>query len=289
MTRRLIITADDYGMCASVNDAIEECLSAGAVRATCSMVNMPLFNATASLRHNFPNTSVGIHWTLTQGNPVLPPAEIRTLVGPGGEFHQVLEFRRRWVRGRISGDEIRSELRAQCRQFSQVAGVPDFWNTHQNSHVLPRLFDVFVITGRELGIPAMRSHRRLTVPCNMSPLRHNLTHPMYWFKGRIIARWAAKAEASGVLMPDGRVYTPGYDGGGIASLPEIVERIEWSAVRRAVELVVHPATVVEEGLFGSMTQSRLLEYKVLREPALKEKLVQSDVELASFEALRASQ
>ena len=37
-----------------------------------------------------------------------------------------------------------------------------------------------------------------------------------------------------------------------------------------------------------MTQSRLLEYNVLRDPALKEQLRQSDVELASFEALRAS-
>jgi hypothetical protein len=135
----------------------------------------------------------------------------------------------------------------------------------------------------------MRSHRRLTVPCNMSPLRHNLSHPLYWFKGCVIARWAAKAEARGVLMPDGRVYTPGYDGAGIASLPEIVERIEWSAVRRAVELVVHPATHVEEGVFGSMTESRLLEYKVLREPGLKERLRQSGVELAGFEALRATQ
>ena len=69
MTRRLIITADDYGMCGSVNDAIEECLGAGTVRATCAMVNMPLFNATASLRHKFPGCSVGIHWTLTQGKP----------------------------------------------------------------------------------------------------------------------------------------------------------------------------------------------------------------------------
>ena len=193
------------------------------------------------------------------------------------------------MRGRINADEIRSELRAQCQQFSQVAGIPDFWNTHQNSHVLPRLFHLFVQAGRELGIPAMRSHRRLTVPCKVSPLRHNLSHPLYWFKGQVIARWAAKAEAGGVLMPDGRVYTPGYDGGGIASLPEIVERIEWNAVRRAVELVVHPATAVDEGLFGSLTQSRLLEYRVLREPALKERLRQSGVELAGFEVLRPTQ
>ena len=87
MTRRLIITADDYGMCASVNDAIEECLGAGTVRATCAMVNMPLFNATAALRQKFPGCSVGIHWTLTQGRPILPPAQLPTLAGPDGEFH----------------------------------------------------------------------------------------------------------------------------------------------------------------------------------------------------------
>jgi YdjC-like protein len=95
MTRRLIITADEYGMCASVNHAIDECLGAGTVRATCVMVNMPLFNATASLRHKFPNFSVGIHWTLTQGRPILTPAQLPTLVGPNGEFHPVLEFRHR--------------------------------------------------------------------------------------------------------------------------------------------------------------------------------------------------
>jgi len=288
MTRRLIITADDYGMCGSVNDAIEECLGAGTVRATCAMVNMPLFNATADLRQKFPSCSVGIHWTLTQGRPLLPSPQLPTLCSPDGEFHSVLEFRRRWMRGRIDGDEIRNELKAQCRHFSQVAGTPDFWNTHQNSHVLPRLFALFVRVGQELGIPAMRSHRRLTVPCKMSSLRHNLSHPLYWFKGQVIARWAAKAAAGGVLMPDGRVYTPGYDGAGIASLPEIIERIEWSSVRKAVEVVVHPATRVEEGLFGSLKESRLLEYKVLRDPSLKEQLYRKGVELASFESLRAT-
>ena len=288
MTRRLIITADDYGMCGSVNDAIEECLGAGTVRATCAMVNMPLFNATADLRQKFPSCSVGIHWTLTQGRPLLPSAQLPTLCSPDGEFHSVLEFRRRWMRGRIDGDEIRNELKAQCRHFSQVAGTPDFWNTHQNSHVLPRLFNLFVLVGQELGIPAMRSHRRLTVPYKISPLRHNLGHPLYWFKGQVIARWAAKAAAGGVLMPDGRVYTPGYDGAGIASLPEIIERIEWSSVRKAVEVVVHPATRVEEGLFGSLKESRLLEYNVLRDPSLKEQLYRKGVELASFESLRAT-
>jgi predicted glycoside hydrolase/deacetylase ChbG (UPF0249 family) len=42
LTRRVIVTADDYGMCDSVNQAIEACLHAGTVRATCVMINMPV-------------------------------------------------------------------------------------------------------------------------------------------------------------------------------------------------------------------------------------------------------
>jgi len=38
---KLIVTADDYGMCPSVNRAIEECLRARTVRVTCVMANMP--------------------------------------------------------------------------------------------------------------------------------------------------------------------------------------------------------------------------------------------------------
>src|SRR5262245_35098906 len=286
MTRRLIVTADDYGMCAAVNDAIEECLSVGSVRATCAMVNMPLFDAVASLRRKFPDHAVGIHWTLTQGPSVLSKAQIPTLLGLDGQFHPILEFRRRWLRGRIKAEEVKSELRAQCHKFNRVAGGPDFWNTHQNSHVLPRLFDLCVLVGRELGIPAMRSHRRFTVPRRMSPLRHNLRHPLSWFKGRVIARWVANAEAKGVLMPDGRLYTPGYDGSAIASLAEILGRIEWRGVKRALELVVHPATAVDEGLFGSLQQSRVLEYKSLRDPGLIGEFAQSNIELAGFDVLR---
>ena len=59
MNRRLIITADDYGMCETVNQAIEECLAVGTVRATCVMTNMPAYSTAESLRKKFPQSSLG--------------------------------------------------------------------------------------------------------------------------------------------------------------------------------------------------------------------------------------
>jgi predicted glycoside hydrolase/deacetylase ChbG (UPF0249 family) len=285
MTRHLIVTADDYGMCDAVNEAIDDCLSAGALHATCVMVNMPACRSAATLRKRFPHASLGIHWTLTQGRPILPAAQIGSLVTEDGAFHSALELRHRWFTRRVKLDELAAELRAQHGRFCELAGAPDFWNTHQNSHVLPGLFGAFVAVGQALGIPAMRCHRRFDIRPNGSPESYNLRHPLYWLKGRVIARWSRQAEARGVLLPDGRIYTPGY-GAGRARIEEIVDRVPWASVRRAVEIVIHPATRVDEGLFGTLTESRVLEYKMWKDRGLVKRLHDHGVEAVGFEILR---
>ncbi len=287
MTHKLIITADDYGMCTSVNDAIDACLAAGALRATCVMINMPASEAAADLRDRFPQCSVGIHWNLTQGRPILPPSLVASLVNGSGEFLPAAEFRKRWFRGRISGDEVRSELRAQCERLIGVAGQPTFWNTHENAHVLPGLFARCVALGRELGIPAMRCHRRLTVPPHSTQSQYHVRHPLYWLKGMIIARWSRKAERQNVRMPDARIYMPGYEGASVLALENAVERLPWKGIRRAVEAVVHPATIVDEELFGAMTESRLREYEVLSDTGLAARLNRKGIQTVGFEAVLA--
>jgi predicted glycoside hydrolase/deacetylase ChbG (UPF0249 family) len=285
MNRRLIITADDYGMCQAVNRAIEECLDAGTVRATCAMMNMPYRDAVGSLRKKFPDSSLGVHWTLTQGRPVLKSSDMSTLVDKDGSFHSLGELRRRWLRRRIDPQQVKGELTAQFERFRTLAGQPDFWNTHQNVHVFPGLFSLFVGIGQKLNIPAMRSHRRITIPRKGGPVGHNISHPSYWLKGLIIARWSDRAESLGVQMPDGRLYTPGYNGKGTATMLATIHRVEWRQVKKAIEIVTHPATSVDKQLFGSITESRVVEYKTLTDPTLLKQLRQEAVDLVGFEAL----
>jgi len=281
---RLIITADDYGMCESVNDAIEECLAAGTVRAACVMANMPAYSAAASLRQKFPQSSFGIHWNITQGRPVLPGSRVPSLVNGDGSFLKPSELRRRWWSGRVKLNELRDELRAQCDRLAEIVGPLDFWNTHQNSHVFPGLFQAFVKLGRELNIPAMRCHRRITVPRDSSERRYQLSHPRYWLKGQVIAWWSFRAEALGTVMPDARVYAPGYVEPR-TMIEEIISRLPWSKVKKAVELVIHPATAVREDLFGTLTESRIAEYQTFKNPKLADRLRQSGTELVRFETL----
>lgn len=286
MRRKLIITADDYGMCDSVNQAIEDCLASGTVSATCVMINMPANQHTPTLRNRFPICSIGIHWTLSEGRPVLPAGQVPSLVRANGGFHSALELRRRWSCGRVSLAEIRMELRAQYEKFCAAAGQPDFWNSHENFHVWPGLFSACVAVGQELLIPAMRSHRRFTVPRSQTELEYHWRHPSYWLKGWAINEWSRRAEAKGMLMPDGRVYAPGYDTDR-DSLKDVLRRLKWPLVKRAVEFIIHPAKRVEK-IFGNLTESRLREYAFYRNPDLAAFFNQQGVQLATFEELRSN-
>jgi predicted glycoside hydrolase/deacetylase ChbG (UPF0249 family) len=285
MSQRLIITADDYGLCETVNQAIEECLSAGSVRATCVMANMPGYRAAESLRRKFPQSSLGIHWNVTQGEPVLSCERVPSLLNGKGSFCKPAELRWRWWSGRVKLNELQAELRAQFDRLVEITGPLDFWNTHQNSHVFPGLFQTFVNLGRELKIPAMRCHRRMTVPHGTTPLRYNLKHPQYWFKGQVISWLCLQAQSRGTIMPDARLYTPGFSSTRDL-LEKVIQDIRWHKVRRAVEIVTHPATSANEKLLGELTESRVREYEILRDPTFINRLRQAAVEPAGFDSLK---
>jgi predicted glycoside hydrolase/deacetylase ChbG (UPF0249 family) len=287
MNRRLIITADDYGMCEPVNQAIEECLAVGTVRATCVMTNMPAYRTTESLRVKFPQSSLGIHWTLTEGRPVLSPAQIPSLVRPDGTFYSAGQLRQRWRQRRVKATEINTELRAQYQRFCTLADQPDFWNTHQNFHVFPGLFEVCVALGQELHIPAMRCHRRFTVPRTQAPLSYHMRHPLPWFKGKVISWWAYRAKRQGMLMPDGVVHIPDYEAHHTV-IAEAVTHLPWDTVPHAVELIIHPAITSQEALFHMHPERRVLEYRVFTAQQLAKRLDQLGVKTVGFEVLHNS-
>lgn len=279
--RRVIFTADDYGMCEEVNAGIEDCLAAETVRSTCVMPNMPFAAAATRLRTRFPSVSIGLHWTVSQGKPILPHADVPTLVDEAGEFWDKVEFRRRWQAGLIRPHELRSELKAQYDRFELLAGAPCYWNTHQNTHVSPGLFQLFVQTGLEIGIPAMRSHRRILVCQRGSRLRHWIRHPSFLVKGVIISLYCAKARARGMRMPTGLIYSPGCD--RMADLVAVASNRYVPARPAGAEIVFHPATKVVPGLFGGLTETRVSEWKVLRDSGLHARLLSAGVESAAFD------
>ena len=288
MDRKLIVTADDYGLCDSANEAIEACLEAGTMRSTCVMTNMPVYQSAGRLRYRFPAMSVGIHWTLTEGKPVLAASEVPSLVNAEGMFYSRAGFRRRWLTNQVKPSELRAELRAQFQRLYDIAGLPEFWNTHQDIHMLPGLFKTCVSLGVELGIPAMRSHRRILVFREMDSRRYYLHHPLFWIKGFVIDRWAQRAEARGMRMPDGKVYIRDYELSQ-TGIEEAVARLPWNSIGRAAELIIHPATAIDERVMHALREVRLREYQVFADRGLAEGLQKLGIQITGFGGLEYEQ
>lgn len=281
---QLITTADDYGMCSTVNDAIDACLAAGALKSTCVMTNMPETHAAAKLRERFDGISVGLHWNITQGRPLLDPALVPTLVDTDGSFLSLRTLRQRLLLSQVCFDEVAAELAEQYKRCATLIGRLDFWNVHENAHLYPRIFDVFVTTARDLGIPRMRSNCRLPVFQNGDATKWHLTNAPYWVKGAIIAAWSERAKAEGMVMPAGLVHLIGH-GTPKPDIRDLTNRLRVALGGRIGEYVIHPATLVQEDMFGNLTESRVFDYELFSNPKLVATLQSAEIELVGFNTL----
>jgi len=86
MLKRLIINADDFGLSAGVNRAVEIAWQEGILTQASLISGGEAFEEAVEIAWRNPGLQVGLHLTLVQGTPVLPPEQIPGLVGNDGFF-----------------------------------------------------------------------------------------------------------------------------------------------------------------------------------------------------------
>lgn len=278
--KKIIITADDYGMSQAVNEAIDAGIAAGIITSTNVMTNMPCYKEALKLKEN-PNVSLGIHWVLACGKPVLPPEEVPTLVNTDGEFYPFPVFRQRLRKKLISFADVKKELLAQYNLYYDLLGQPDYWNTHQNTHVDMGIYRFFVDTAAELGITNMRSHQRLYVlgsdQFGKRSLKWRILEPI---KSKMLNVWQNNAHKKGIHSPDGIIVrlkelSP-------ESIKYTFNNIDWKD-KNIAEFVIHPATRQDSPYFGGLVEKRLQEYEIFSAQQTKEMILAAGVELVTFE------
>lgn len=277
--KKIIITADDYGMSRAVNDAIDAGIDAGLITSTNVMTNMPFYKEAIKLKDK-KGVSVGLHWVLACGKPVLPANEIPTLVSSSGEFYPYPEFRKRLRKKLISYEDIKKELIAQYDLYYELMGKPDYWNTHQNTHVDFGIYRFFVDVASELGIDKMRSHQRIYVKGSDSshkmPLLWRLIEPV---KSRMLDVWQNNAHKKGISSPNGLIVC--LNKNDINNLEYLFKNISWKK-NEIGEYVIHPATENDSPFFGKIVDQRIEEYKTFTSSKTKEIIAESGIELTTY-------
>jgi len=132
--RYLVVVADDFGMGPATSRGILDLAAKGLITGTVLLSNSPYAEeAVRAWRQAGANLEIGWHPCLTMDPPVLPAKQVPSLVGSDGCLWPLGAFMRRAFTGRISGDEVEAELRAQLQRFCDLIGrPPSVVNSHQH-------------------------------------------------------------------------------------------------------------------------------------------------------------
>lgn len=152
--RLLIINADDFGMCHSVNQAIVGALKEGIVRSTTLMVPCPWAWHAIHFLADHPEIPFGIHLTAISDSvdyrwrPVTPMAQVPSLVDQAGYFYNFERMPEFLAQAKL--DQLETEFRTQIEVVLEAGLKP----THLDWHALriggrENIFDVMLKLARE--------------------------------------------------------------------------------------------------------------------------------------------
>jgi hopanoid biosynthesis associated protein HpnK len=155
--RHLIVTADDFGLHASVNEAIEKASQAGILTAASLMISAPAAADAIDRARRLPQLRVGLHLVLADGWPVLAPAQIPSLVDRNGYMDGAMARRGIAIFANPSARrQIEAEIRAQLLAYRRTGLALDHVNAHKHFHFHPTILSIVLSLAREFGIRAIR-------------------------------------------------------------------------------------------------------------------------------------
>ncbi len=235
--KRLIVTADDFGLAPEVNEAVEQAHVHGILSATSLMVGEQAAQDAVLRARRLPGLKIGLHLTLVEGTPVSPPDEIPDLIDGSGRFRTDLAPYGFAIMTRPSvRRQVRREIRAQFEAF-RATGLPlDHVNAHQHYHLHPAILSDAMAIGRDYGLKAIRvpvepAGVLRAVEKTRSPAVALVAAPWSW-----LSRW--RARQAGLAVAD-RTFGLAWSGAMTETrLAELMDRLEPGST----EIYLHPAT-----------------------------------------------
>ena len=231
--RRLITTADDFGLSRGVNEAVQRAATHGILTSASLMVAGPEAQDAVARARATPGLAVGLHLVVIEGAPVLIPDAIPDLVDAGGRFPSdqlrlgVNYFFRPRVRRQLA-----AEIRAQFEAFRATGLVLDHANAHKHMHLHPVVGSLMIGIGRDYGLRAIR------IPAEPA----TQGGPPQTLGDRALRRWCGllrgQARRAGLVAPD-QVLGLGWTGHMTpARTQHLLDRLPAGLT----EMYFHPAT-----------------------------------------------
>jgi hopanoid biosynthesis associated protein HpnK len=266
--KRLIVTADDFGRAVPINEAVADAHKRGILTSASLMVTGDAFADAVVRARKLPDLSVGLHLTLVDGKPILPPQVIPDLVRADGRLtDRLVSLGARIYLDHNVRRQVEEEIHAQFHAYLDTGLALGHVDAHHHYHLHPTVFDILLPIAVGYGCPAIRIPWEPLLP-------HGLFHL------RRARKMRREARQAGLICND-RIFGVAHSGkmdsrrlsSLIAALPEGLS-----------EIYCHPATRDWDlrPLPGHYRTRE--EYRALVDPATMDKVRRSGVLLTSFAA-----
>jgi predicted glycoside hydrolase/deacetylase ChbG (UPF0249 family) len=294
--RRLIINADDFGLTSGVNRAIVEAQGHGIVTSATLMAGAGAFNEAADLARSVVAQgavfSVGCHVVLLDGESVLPPDRVPTLLQSGvNNGSQLRDSLSRFViasfRHKLNPDEIEAEAIAQMERIQETGLYVSHFDTHKHAHMFPAVLRPLLRAARARDIGAVRNPFGQFWPIPLASLVRTRQAWKRLAQLNVLRSFAAgfrrEVAAHGLRTTDGSL---GVSVTGVLDLKLFTAIVE-SIPEGTWEFVTHPGynDAALDKVQTRLRQSRERELHLLTSPEAKELLKREAIELISYREL----
>jgi predicted glycoside hydrolase/deacetylase ChbG (UPF0249 family) len=302
--KQLVVNADDFGICAETNLAIEMASQRGILTSASLMPNGPAYeHAVQTILPRCQGLGVGVHLVLTTGRSVRTPAEVPLLVDESGRFRRHFAGLLALCAGPRAADARRQIELELAAQFERVTGAGvriDHIDSHQHVHMIPSVWRIVAGiaagTGRavvRLAHPAGREHpgagrglhgslvKRLVLAACAGPTR----------------RLAPELPADGLVVRHPDRMETAMDAAGMNR--GHLERRLAALTEGVTEIVTHPSLASMSSvapLAGNLSREDLMfltapgrrqEVEALMDPGMRALLAEHGITLTSFGAASA--
>jgi chitin disaccharide deacetylase len=270
--KKLIVSADDFGLTEGINEGIIRCAREGIVTSASIMANTPAFENAVTMAKQCPGLATGVHLNLVKGKPLLPTEKIRSLVDNKGIFYTLPRFTIRLVSGGVSMTEAENELRSQIEKVIASGLKVTHLDSHRHFHVFPSLIKLVIKLAVDYKINTIRC------PLGMSVFTGSAKE----FILSSLARNAQRALDKANIRHNGRFFEL-VKIEGCEDFLQVFQKFCQNIPEGVTELDCHPGLKTSEldGIEATI-HNRERQVEILTNPALPGLLKQHKIELVNY-------
>ena len=285
--RRLIITADDFGLAEPVNEAIESAHRDGILSSASLMVSAPCWEDAVTRARRTPTLAVGLHLVLTDGQPVTDPADLPDLIGSNGHFRRnPVAAGIAMHRNQAARRQMEREVRAQIERFL-ATGLPlDHIDGHHHIQIHPMVFAALIRLAPEYRVRALRLPREPSWASWLAMHDRGVARCWSWLAYRGLLRaQERRLRGAGLICND---WMFGQNDAGRMTPPRLKAMIN-RMPPGLTELCLHMATRPWRGPTAwPADYACVTEYEAMLDPTIATLLSQRGTERVAFRDLASS-